>query len=409
MRHGGPRCCAASAHRTASWVACKGGPEACGGFRCQRATAPRRWSPNGPAAPGRRAARRGRRPRARRGARPPCPRHRGSPGRSARPPRRAPARWPRSAPAAAGRSGARPPRRGPSPPRSRGSCPGARSRRPPRAPRRRGRRPSSPARAGPGDPPIASAMSARCAASSSSPSIAIVAPVERRERPVEVGERDQRVERAGLRSGPERRRQHLRAEQSAGVDERLAGVQAQAAGDRGDRVVRDGEDHEIDVVHQGVGLGERPGARHRLPEPLAADSGRARRPRPPASRPDRGRSRARAPPRRRPRCPRSGARPAPRGCGRARGRAVRPRRGGARGGRAAPRARRRRPSVGVVVASAWSSSGVLLVRGRVEVDALGLELRAALGVLGGPALGALAEDLVALVPCPHPGPFRSPR
>ena len=62
--------------------------------------------------------------------------------------------------------------------------------------------------------------------------------VERRERPVEVRERDERVERAGLRPGRHRRLEHLRAEQPAGVDHRLARVQAEAARERLDDVVR---------------------------------------------------------------------------------------------------------------------------------------------------------------------------
>ena len=66
---------------------------------------------------------------------------------------------------------------------------------------------------------------------------------------------------------------------AARVDHGLPRVQPERVGDLDDRVVGDGEDHELDVVHQGVRLGEpaRPG--DPLPELLPA-TGVPRRDRP---------------------------------------------------------------------------------------------------------------------------------
>ena len=76
-----------------------------------------------------------------------------------------------------------------------------RRRRPRRAPPPRGTRPWSPAPAGPGRPPIASAISPRCAASSSSPSIAIVAPSSAASARSRSANATSGMERARLRPG----------------------------------------------------------------------------------------------------------------------------------------------------------------------------------------------------------------
>ena len=61
----------------------------------------------------------------------------------------------------------------------------------------------------------------------SSPSRATVAPCSAGDRPLDVrGERDERMEGPDVAAGGQRRRQHLGPEQAAGVDERLAAVEA---------------------------------------------------------------------------------------------------------------------------------------------------------------------------------------
>src|SRR6185503_15960954 len=58
-------------------------------------------------------------------------------------------------------------------------------------------------------------------------------------------------------------------EQAARVDHRLAAVHVEAARDPRDRVVRDGEDDQLDLFDQGRRVGERPDARDEAPKPLA--------------------------------------------------------------------------------------------------------------------------------------------
>ena len=94
-------------------------------------------------------------------------------------------------------------------------------------------------------------------------------PVERRDRALRVGERDERVERPELRAGRAGRLEHLRAEHARGVDQRLAAVQAQLAGEALDGVVRHGEDDQLDLVEDRRRLGEGAGAGHEATEPLA--------------------------------------------------------------------------------------------------------------------------------------------
>ena len=121
-----------------------------------------------------------------------------------------------------------------------------------------------------GTAPIASAISARCAARLLVALDGDRRAVEGRERPVEVRERDERVERAGLRPGRHRRLEHLRPSSP------LVWIIACPAYSRRPRraarddVVGDGEDHELDIVDDGVRLGEGADAGHELAEPLAA-------------------------------------------------------------------------------------------------------------------------------------------
>ena len=158
---------------------------------------------------------------------------------------------------------------------------------------------------------MASAMSPRCAASSSSPSIATVAPgraASARSRsanatsgwnapacvPAAIAGRRASAPRTPLvwmSAWPAYRRRRLR--------------------DRDDDVVGDREDHELDVVDEGVRLGEPAGAGDVLAEPRPPGRDPATRPRPPAS--PLGRARCRAPcrPARRPRSRPPAVRPGP--------------------------------------------------------------------------------------------------
>ena len=94
--------------------------------------------------------------------------------------------------------------------------------------------------------------------------------LERRDRPFGVGEGDEGVERPHLGARGLRRRQRFRSQRPARVDDRLAAVQPETPRHGRDGVVGDGQDHELDFVEQGVGLGEGTGAFDQLPEPLAA-------------------------------------------------------------------------------------------------------------------------------------------
>ena len=110
--------------------------------------------------------------------------------------------------------------------------------------------------------------------------------------PLGVRERDQRVERPDLGPGGLRRQQDVGVERSARVDHGLAAVQAQTRGQRGDGVVRDGDDDQLDLLDEGLRLGERTGpaderaevlaparvtARHRLDRPAGPGEGDAQR------------------------------------------------------------------------------------------------------------------------------------
>ena len=119
------------------------------------------------------------------------------------------------------------------------------------------------ARGGPACAPIASAISASSAASWSSPSMATVAPWSarppapcRRTRP--AGGTTPICVPAAIAGA-----QDLGAERAAGVDHRLAAVHPEARGQRGDGVVGDGEDDQLDLLDEGLRLGERPATRRR--------------------------------------------------------------------------------------------------------------------------------------------------
>ena len=90
------------------------------------------------------------------------------------------------------------------------------------------------------------------------------------DRPLDVGERDERVEGADLRARGHRRGEDVGAEQTARVDHRLAAVHPEASRHRRNGVVGDGQDDQLDLVEEGLGLGKRPGALDQRPEPLAA-------------------------------------------------------------------------------------------------------------------------------------------
>ena len=82
-------------------------------------------------------------------------------------------------------------------------------------------------------------------------------PMERGDRPFRVGEGHERVERTDLRAGRHRRLQDLRPERTARVDHRLAAVHADAGRQRRDHVVGHGEDDQLDLLDEGLRLGER--------------------------------------------------------------------------------------------------------------------------------------------------------
>ena len=95
-------------------------------------------------------------------------------------------------------------------------------------------------------------------------------PVERLDGPLGVGERDERVERADLGPGRHRRRQDLGAQGAAGVDHGLPAVHPEAAGERPDHIVRDGQDDQLDLLDQRLRVGEGPGDLDQRAEPLAS-------------------------------------------------------------------------------------------------------------------------------------------
>ncbi len=81
--------------------------------------------------------------------------------------------------------------------------------------------------------------------------------MERGDRPFRVGEGDEWVERPDLRAGGHRRVEHLRPEGAARMDHRLAAVHPDLVGQRRDRIVGDGQDDELDLLDEGLCLGER--------------------------------------------------------------------------------------------------------------------------------------------------------
>ncbi len=64
-------------------------------------------------------------------------------------------------------------------------------------------------------------------------------------------------------------REDLRTEGAAGMDHRLAAVQPERAGQGGHDVVRDGEDHQLDLVEDWLRIGEDPVDVDQRAEPLA--------------------------------------------------------------------------------------------------------------------------------------------
>ena len=93
---------------------------------------------------------------------------------------------------------------------------------------------------------------------------------ERGDRPFRVGEGDQRMEPADLGPGGHRRLQDLGAQGAAGVDHGLAAVHPDPPRHRLDGVVGDGQDDELDLLDEGLRLGEGPDALDQAREPLAA-------------------------------------------------------------------------------------------------------------------------------------------
>ena len=89
--------------------------------------------------------------------------------------------------------------------------------------------------------------------------------------PLQVGEGDERMEGARLGPGRHRRRQDVRPQRAAGVDHGLAAVQPDAARERLQRVVRDGEDDEFDFLDEGLCLGEPARPVDEAREPLPPD------------------------------------------------------------------------------------------------------------------------------------------
>ena len=94
--------------------------------------------------------------------------------------------------------------------------------------------------------------------------------VQRGDRALGIGERDERMERADLGPRRARRLEDLRAEDPGRVDERLAAVQPELARELLDRVVRHREDHQLDLVEDRRRFDKRPHPGHEGAEPVAA-------------------------------------------------------------------------------------------------------------------------------------------
>ena len=106
-------------------------------------------------------------------------------------------------------------------------------------------------------------MSASIAASWSSPSMATVAPWSAATARSVSANATSGWNDADLGAGAHRRREDLRPERAAGVDHRLAAVHPERAGQRGDGVVRDGQDDQLDLVEDRLRVGEDAGAPRR--------------------------------------------------------------------------------------------------------------------------------------------------
>ena len=94
-------------------------------------------------------------------------------------------------------------------------------------------------------------------------------PVERGDRPLGVGEGDQRMERPDLGAGGHRRGEDLGAERAAGMDHRLPAVHPERGGERRDGVIGDGQDDELDLVEDRFGVREDAADLDQRTEPLA--------------------------------------------------------------------------------------------------------------------------------------------
>ena len=75
---------------------------------------------------------------------------------------------------------------------------------------------------------------------------------------------------ADLGAGAHRRRQDLRPQGAAGVDHRLAAVHPEGGSQRGDGVVRDGQDDQLDLVEDGLRIGKDAGHLDQRAEALPA-------------------------------------------------------------------------------------------------------------------------------------------
>ena len=111
------------------------------------------------------------------------------------------------------------------------------------------------------------------------------------------------MEAADLGAGGHRRLEDLRAQRAAGVDHGLAAVQPDRPGERGEGVVGDGHDDQLDLLDEGLRLGERARAAGQPGQPLAPARDRGWPPPGPASRRGSGPGPGRPRPPRRRRCP----------------------------------------------------------------------------------------------------------
>ncbi len=112
-------------------------------------------------------------------------------------------------------------------------------------------------------------MEARSVARSSSPSIAIAAPERAATARSVSAKATSGWNAADLRPRGHRGLEHLGAQRAARVDHRLAAVHPEGRRQRCDRIVGYGDDDELDLVHQGLRLGERARRGHERPEPFA--------------------------------------------------------------------------------------------------------------------------------------------